>query len=128
MKKKSLGQRIEDAHAQKQINAATKPKAIYTCSCGWQGTASDARIIDKEVYPVMKKMRTCPTCTRPLGMAATPTQYLKDVYGLELNDLDLVKGQFDIPEVERLAKKYGLTKREKMTVAMAKAVLKPFMK
>ena len=38
----------------------------------------------------------------------TPTQYLKKVYGLEPNDLDLTPGKFDIEEVERLALKYDL--------------------
>jgi hypothetical protein len=52
----------------------------------------------------------------------TSTQYLFEVYGLEPSDLDLQDGTFDIAEVERLAEKYNLTKRENMTLEKAKSL------
>jgi hypothetical protein len=50
--------------------------------------------------------------------------YLKLVYGLEPGDLDLTEGEFDIAEVDRLAEKHGLTKREDMTLDKARLTLR----
>lgn len=56
----------------------------------------------------------------------TPEQYLKAVYGLEPSDLDLDlgEGSFDIEEVERLAEKYNLTRKENISLQQAKAIMK----
>ena len=51
------------------------------------------------------------------------TAYLKEVYGLEPGDVDLQESD-TIEDVERIAKKYGLTKRENMTPKMATLILK----
>ena len=58
----------------------------------------------------------------------TSTQYLKEVYGLDPSDLDLQDGTFDIAEVERLAIKFGLTRKENMSLERARQILAPFTK
>ena len=52
-------------------------------------------------------------------------KYLKDVYGLEPNDVELSESD-TIKDVERIAEKYGLTKLEDMTLEKAVRILKPF--
>lgn len=58
-------------------------------------------------------------------MKTAAEKYLKEVYGLEPEDVDLEKTD-TIEDVEWIAEKYGLTKKEDMTLKKATQVLKRF--
>lgn len=52
-------------------------------------------------------------------------KYLKEVYGLEPGDVDLQPSD-TVEDVDRIAKKYGLTKKAEMSVEKAAQVMKRF--
>lgn len=61
------------------------------------------------------------------GVPVNPVDYLKEVYGLEPNDLSLPFG-FTVDQVEHFASKYNLTRKENMSLQKAITVLKTIKK
>lgn len=54
--------------------------------------------------------------------------YLKNVYGLDMSDLDIDENEITIEEVDRIAEKFDFIKLENWTIEKAQKEIRRFIK